>query len=182
MTRTAKLLLVVAGYAIALLVALGATQAHQVATSGPAWQGYSGMLAFGDSVLFLGVFGLTAVPATGAALYFLRPVRLFWQIASITALAIAATGLAAFFGYLLFRSAQPASMLVALTPIRSTARPTVWHRLLPGIALRTVAPRSPRIPCCYRDRSSRLHLGCLHLVALVIENSWPHPRLVRHPL
>ena len=36
MSRTAKLLLVVTGYAIALLVALGATQAHQVATSGPA--------------------------------------------------------------------------------------------------------------------------------------------------
>jgi hypothetical protein len=72
MTPTAKILLVVAGYAIALLIALGVTHAHQVATGGPDWQGYSGMLAFGDSVLFVGVFGLTAVPATGAALYFLR--------------------------------------------------------------------------------------------------------------
>ena len=140
MSRTAKLLLVVAGYAIALLVALGATQAHQVATSGPAWQGYSGMLAFGDSVLFLGVFGLTAVPATGAALYFLRPVRLFWQIASITALAIAATGLAAFFGYLLFRSAQPASMLVSLTPIRVLLAPLFGTAFFLGLLF---APSRP---------------------------------------
>lgn len=140
MSRTAKLLLVVAGYAIALLVALGATQAHQAATSGPAWQGYSGMLAFGDSALFLGVFGLTAVPATGAALYFLRPVRLFWQIASITALAIAATGLAAFFGYLLFRSAQPASMLVALTPIRVLLAPLFGTAFFLGLLF---APSRP---------------------------------------
>ena len=140
MSRTAKLLLVVAGYAIALLVALGATQAHQVATSGLAWQGYSGMLAFGDSVLFLGVFGLTAVPATGAALYFLRPVRLFWQIASITALAIAATGLAAFFGYLLFRSTQPASMLVALSPIRILLAPLFGTAFLLGLLF---APSRP---------------------------------------
>lgn len=140
MTRTAKVLLVVAGYAIAMLVALGVTQAHQVATSGPAWQGYSGMLAFGDSVLFLGVFGLTAVPATGAALYFLRPVRLFWQIASITALAIAATGLAAFFGYLLFRSAQPASMLVSLTPIRVLLAPLFGTAFFLGLLF---APSRP---------------------------------------
>jgi hypothetical protein len=126
MTRTAKVLLVVAGYAIALLVALGGTHAHQVATSGPAWQGYSGMLAFGDSILFLGVFGVIAVPATGAALYFLRPVRLFWQIASITALTIAATGIAAFLGYLVFRTTEPAGGLglwVSLTPLRILLAP-----------------------------------------------------------
>src|SRR4029450_2006121 len=140
MTRTAKILLVVAGYAIALLIALGLTHAHQVATSGPAWRGYSGMLAFGDSVLFLGVFGLTAVPATGAALYFLRPVRRFWQIASITALAIAATGLAAFFGYLLFRSTQPASMLMALSPIRILLAPLFGTAFFLGLLF---APSRP---------------------------------------
>jgi hypothetical protein len=140
MTRTVKILLVVAGYAIALLIALGLTHAHQVATGGPAWQGYSGMLAFGDSVLFLGVFGLTAVPATGAALYFLRPVRRFWQIASITALAIAATGLAAFFGYLLFRSTQPASMLVALSPIRILLAPLFGTAFFLGLLF---APSRP---------------------------------------
>jgi hypothetical protein len=80
------------------------------------------------------------VPATGAALYFLRPVRLFWQIASITALAIAATGLAAFFGYLLFRSAQPASMLVSLTPIRVLLAPLFGTAFFLGLLF---APSRP---------------------------------------
>ena len=152
MSRPAKVLLVVAGYALALLVALGVTHAHRVATTGPAWQGYSGMLAFGDSVLFLGVFGLTAVPATGAALYFLRPVGLFWPVASITALAIAATGLAAFFGYLLFRSTQPAGTLVALSPIRVLLAPLFGTAFFLGLLF---AP----------SRSGRLAF----LVATVIE-------------
>lgn len=142
MSRTAKVLLVVAGYAIALLVALGVTHAHQVATSGPAWQGYSGMLAFGDSILFLGVFGVTAVPATGAALYFLRPVRMFWQIAAIMALAIAATALAAFVGYLLFRGtlATDINFLVALSPIRVLLAPLFGTAFLLGLVF---APSRP---------------------------------------
>jgi hypothetical protein len=126
MTPTAKILLVVAGYAIALLIALGVTHAHQVATGGPDWQGYSGMLAFGDSVLFVGVFGLTAVPATGAALYFLRPVRAFWLVTAIAALTIAATGIAAVLGYLIFRKADPPGSLgvwVSLTPLRILLAP-----------------------------------------------------------
>ena len=142
MSRTAKVLLVVAGYAIALLVALCVTHAHQVATSGPAWQGYSGMLAFGDSILFLGVFGVTAVPATGAALYFLRPVRMFWQIAAIMALAIAATALAAFVGYLLFRGtlATDINFLVALSPIRVLLAPLFGTAFLLGLVF---APSRP---------------------------------------
>ncbi len=51
MTRSSKILLVVGGYAVAVLVASVVPHAHVVATSGPDWQGYSGMLAFGDSVL-----------------------------------------------------------------------------------------------------------------------------------
>jgi hypothetical protein len=136
MTRPAKVLLVVAGYALALFVALAVTHAHQLATSGPAWQGYSGMLAFGDSILFLGVFGVTAVPATGAALYFLRPVRLFWQIAATIALLIAATALAAFFGYLLFRGTTPGnngSFLIALSPIRVLLAPLFGTAFLLGL-------------------------------------------------
>ena len=83
------------GYALALVTALAVTRAHVVATSGPAWQGSSGMLAFGDTALFAGVFAMTAMPATCAALFFLRPVRRFWHVASIVALAIAATAFAA---------------------------------------------------------------------------------------
>lgn len=95
MTRSSRILIVVGGYAFALLAAVAVTGAHVVATSGPAWQGSSGMLAFGDTALFAAVFAVTAIPATCAALFFLRPVRRFWQVASIVALATAATALAA---------------------------------------------------------------------------------------
>jgi len=37
------------------------------------------MYAFGDSVLFLGVLGVAAIPATGTALFFLRPRQGFWR-------------------------------------------------------------------------------------------------------
>jgi hypothetical protein len=99
-TRSSRILIVVGGYAVALLTALAVTGANVVATSGPAWQGSSGMLAFGDTALFAGVFAVTAMPATCAALFFLRPVRRFWHVASIVALAIAATALAALVYYL----------------------------------------------------------------------------------
>jgi hypothetical protein len=99
-TRSSRILVVVGGYAVALLTAFAVTGAHVVASSGPAWQGSSGMLAFGDTALFAGVFAVTAVPATCAALFFLRPVRRFWHVASIVALAIAATGLGTLVYYL----------------------------------------------------------------------------------
>jgi hypothetical protein len=99
-TRSSRILIVVGGYAFALLAALAVTGAHAVATSGPAWQGSSGMLAFGDTALFAGVFAVAAMPATCAALFFLRPVRRFWHVASIVSLAIAATALAVLVYYL----------------------------------------------------------------------------------
>jgi hypothetical protein len=99
-SRSSRILIVVGGYALALLGAGAVTGAHVLATSGPAWQGSSGMLAFSDTTLFAGVFAVTAMPATCAALFFLRPVRRFWHVASIVALAIAATALATLVYYL----------------------------------------------------------------------------------
>jgi len=71
------------------------------------------MYAFGDSLLFLAVFGVAAVPATGAALFFLRPYRSFWLVFSIAALGIAVTGLAAFIDYIAARTADAASIVHA---------------------------------------------------------------------
>ena len=59
------------------------------ATNVPDRQVYGAMYDFGDSLLFLGTLGLAAVPATGAALFFLRGRPAFWKILSISALAIA---------------------------------------------------------------------------------------------
>jgi hypothetical protein len=53
---------------------------YAAGTIGPDRQTSSGMVAFGDSILFLSVFAVTAIPATGAALFFLRPYPLFWRI------------------------------------------------------------------------------------------------------
>jgi len=125
-TRSSRILIVAGGYAVALLTALAVAGAHVVATSGPAWQGSSGMLAFGDTALFAGVFAVAAVPATCAALFFLRPVRKFWRVASIVALAIAATSLGALVYYLVSPSTGAAvGAWSALTLIRILLAPVL---------------------------------------------------------
>jgi hypothetical protein len=103
-TRT-KIGLVISGYFVALLIAYVVVAIYVAATSGPDRQTSGGMYAFGDSLLFLAVFGVVAVPPTGAALFFLRPYRSFWLALAITALALATTAIAAFIDYAASRSA-----------------------------------------------------------------------------
>ncbi len=69
------------------------------------------MSAFGDSLLFLAVFVVAAVPATGAALFFLRPFSSFWLILSVVAPCVAITGLAALFVYVAAQTANAHSVL-----------------------------------------------------------------------
>jgi len=95
MRTPAKLALVATGYVAAFLAALGIVALYVASTAGPDRQASSGMYAFGDSLLFLAVFGLAAVPATGAGLFFLRPHLAFWRVLAVAAVAIAVTGLAA---------------------------------------------------------------------------------------
>jgi hypothetical protein len=99
MRASAKIGLVLAGYAGALLLAWAVVALYIAATNTPDRQASSGMYAFGDSLFFLAVFGVASVPATGAALFFLRPHRLFWRVLSVAALLIAVTGLAAAVDY-----------------------------------------------------------------------------------
>jgi hypothetical protein len=54
----------------------------------------SGMYAFGDSLLFLGVFTVAAIPASIALLIFSRPYRWFWTTASAAAVTIALVAMA----------------------------------------------------------------------------------------
>ena len=103
--------IVVGGYVVAVAVASAAVAINVAATSGADRQGSSGMYAFGDSMLFLGVFGIAAIPATGAALYFLRSARGFWRPLSLIGIAIAGTGLAAAVLYLVGRGTAPGSAL-----------------------------------------------------------------------
>jgi hypothetical protein len=86
------------------------------------------MYAFGDSLFFLGVFGLAALPASGAALFFLRPLRWLWRILSIGALTVAATGLGALASYLAPQNVDMGPFLTAwssLSPLRALLAP-LW--------------------------------------------------------
>lgn len=91
----AKAGLVAISYVAALAIASLVVGIYVAATSGPDRQDYVGMFAFGDSLLFLAAFGLAAVPATGAALFFLRPRPAFWVTLSVASIAVASTSLAA---------------------------------------------------------------------------------------
>lgn len=111
---------VAAGYGAALAIAVATVGLYVAVTSGPARQNSSGMFAFGDSLLFLAVFGVAAIPATGGALFFLRPCRPFWRVLSLTACGIASTGLVAAFVACL---AIPASDWVASSVLRILMAP-----------------------------------------------------------
>jgi hypothetical protein len=93
----AKAGFVAIGYIAAFAIAWLIVGIYVAATSSPDRQG--GMSAFGDSLLFFAVFGLAAVPATGAALFFLRTRPAFWVTLSVLSLAVASTNLAACLTY-----------------------------------------------------------------------------------
>jgi hypothetical protein len=86
---------VLAGYVVAVLAASAAVAVRIAHTSGPDAQASAGMYAFGDGLLFVAVFGAVALVPTGLALWFLRPVRWFWVVLSMVALAVAVTALPA---------------------------------------------------------------------------------------
>ena len=111
MKPTVKISLIISGYVLAFLVAWAVVAVYISATSGPDRQDYGGMYAFGDALLFLGVLGMASVPATGAALYFLRPYRTFWRALSVAALAIATTAVAALMSYFAARAGDSSSAL-----------------------------------------------------------------------
>jgi hypothetical protein len=113
----ARLALVLAGYVVAFGIALAVVVAYVAATDGPDVQASSGMHAFGESLLFLAVFGLSAIPATMAALFFLRPYRTFWYVAAVLALGITATVIIALINYLL--------------PGNVNTAPGIWSTLAP---------------------------------------------------
>jgi len=71
MGKLAKLGLVTGGYLAACLVASGAVYVYQVFTQDAASQASAGMYAFGDVILFVGLFGVLALFPTGLALSFL---------------------------------------------------------------------------------------------------------------
>ena len=146
MKALAKVGLVGAGYVGAFALASAVVAVYIAATQGPDRRDYAAMFDFGDSLLFLGVFGLAAVLPTGAALFFLRPYRWFWRVLSIVAMVMAATAVAAFVVTLAWRGAggrSVASAWAALASLRILLAP------LPALAFfvsAVFAPsRNPRL-------------------------------------
>jgi hypothetical protein len=71
LSRLAKLGLVIGGYVLACLVAGITVYIYQLLTQDAAAQASSGMFAFGDLLLFIGVFVFLMLFPTGLALYYL---------------------------------------------------------------------------------------------------------------
>jgi len=71
MSKLAKLGLVIGGYVAACLAASGAVYVNGLFTQNAAAQASAGMYAFGDLILFVGIFGLLALIPTGLAFFFL---------------------------------------------------------------------------------------------------------------
>jgi hypothetical protein len=90
-----KVAAVSGGYVAAVLAGLAAVAIRVASTSGSDAQASSGMYAFGDLLLFVAVFGVSALVPTAAALFFLRPYRRFWTALSALGLTVALTGVAA---------------------------------------------------------------------------------------
>jgi len=70
MSGLAKVGLVIGGYILACLIAIGVVYAYEWSIPAAASQASSGMYAFGDLILFVSVFGFLALFPTGLALYF----------------------------------------------------------------------------------------------------------------
>jgi len=66
-----KLTLVIGGYVASSLIASGVVYVNDLFMDPAVLQASSGMSAFGDLILFVGVFGLCALVPTGLAFYFL---------------------------------------------------------------------------------------------------------------
>jgi hypothetical protein len=91
MTRLGRLTVVLGGYAVALGVAIAVVVLRTLTVP----QASSGMYAFGETILFAGVFGLLAVVPTSLALYFLRGYQPLWVAASRSSIALGVLAIAA---------------------------------------------------------------------------------------
>lgn len=146
MTTTLKLLIVAAGYVAAFAIATLVVNLHATIADARGRDPSGGMAAFGDSLLFLAVFVVAAIPPTGVALYLLRSQATFWRVAAAGAIVIAATGVAALPAMLMPLPAGTDGLLaawLALSPLRVLLAPM----LALGFALSAVfAPsRGPRL-------------------------------------
>jgi len=91
--RFVKIGIVIAGYVFALLGASAALYVRLLFTDTAAAQAASGMYAFGDEMLFLGMFGFLSLIPTMLAFYFLRPLEKLWRWFAAACLVFAVLGI-----------------------------------------------------------------------------------------
>jgi|SRR5882672_1364383 len=144
MKPIAKAGVVAGGYVAAAAIATLVVDIYIKATDTPDRISSGGMYAFGDGMLFLAVLGLAAIPATAAALYWLRSSAGFWSKLSIAGLVIAATSLAAVLIYQTARNASAPTMapLAAFAVLRLLVTPgCAGFFLLAGVLAPSRTPR-----------------------------------------
>lgn len=88
------------GFAIAFLIATGAVWLHNFLFPLPSDEAFGGMAAFGDFVLFSGVFCLVSIIPSIALFRLVRGWQSFWPVWTAFALFLAFTGAAAGLMYL----------------------------------------------------------------------------------
>jgi hypothetical protein len=93
MNKFGKIGIVIAGYILACVAAYAATYIQELATRGTDAQASQGMFAFGQSILFMLVFGGLALIPTVLAFYFLRSSEKFWNWFAVLCLAYSIMGL-----------------------------------------------------------------------------------------
>jgi hypothetical protein len=141
-----KVAIVIGGYVLAFIAAFAAVKIYIWSTGYIDRVGAGGMTAFGDSFFFLAVFCVASLPATGAALFFLRGYRPLWTVLSVIAIAVAVTGLAALFAmYVPYGAPRPPwfRMWEMFSPLRILSAP-LFGMLFFVAGLFSPAPR-PRL-------------------------------------
>ena len=93
MKTPVKIGIVVAGYILACVAAYIATYIQELATRGTDAQASQGMFAFGQSILFMLVFGGLALIPTVLGFYFLRSSEKFWNGFAVLCLVFSITGI-----------------------------------------------------------------------------------------
>jgi hypothetical protein len=137
-----KIGVVICGYVAALLIASAAVTIRVAVTPTAVAQASSGMYAFGDSLLFVAVFGVFALVPTGAALFFLRPYHRFWVVLSAIGVVVGLTGIIAATLFLLGRHATASTLawMAALSVLRMLIAPLLALMFLACVILAPLRP------------------------------------------
>ncbi len=118
MMRRTKLILVLAGYALAVVAAIVAGWLYNLRIAGLPYDTSGGMYAGGELLQSLGAFLFVALVPTTLGLWFLRGHARFWNAVAVAALAFAMSGLVVVLAQEAFHASAPGMSLGALDLFR----------------------------------------------------------------